>query len=109
MIHELKTLQKYFDAVANGDKTFEVRKNDRDYHVGDFLALNEITEIEKKYTGRCCLLRITYILTAEEYVKPGYAILSVEPCAIMHPGQRFQIDKMPDDSRVPVYERRTGA
>ena len=47
MIHELKTLKPYFDALAQGNKTYEVRKTDCDFNVGDFLALNEITEIEK--------------------------------------------------------------
>lgn len=82
MIHALKTLKPYFDALTQGVKTYEVRKNDRDFNVGDFLALNEIAEIEKKYTGRCCMVAVTHILTDPEYVKPGYAILSVEPCAI---------------------------
>ncbi|WP_288846669.1 DUF3850 domain-containing protein [uncultured Fructobacillus sp.] len=39
-VHELKLDEKYFDLVNNGLKTFEIRKNDRDYHVGDLLALS---------------------------------------------------------------------
>lgn len=39
--HELKTLPVYFDAVKRGDKTFEVRKNDRDFQTGDVLILKE--------------------------------------------------------------------
>ena len=31
MTHELKILPMYFQAVWDGDKTFEVRKNDRGY------------------------------------------------------------------------------
>lgn len=33
--HRLKVLIKYADAIMNGTKTFEVRKNDRGYEVGD--------------------------------------------------------------------------
>ena len=41
MIHELKTLPEYFEAVRKGDKTFELREDDRNFKVGDYLALNE--------------------------------------------------------------------
>lgn len=43
MIHQLKCEAKYFEELCSGAKTFEVRKNDRDFHVGDYLALNELT------------------------------------------------------------------
>jgi len=39
--HFLKTLPVYFDAVQRGDKTFEIRKNDRDFQTGDKLVLLE--------------------------------------------------------------------
>lgn len=39
--HYLKTLPVYFDAVQRGDKTFEIRKNDRDFQTGDMLVLLE--------------------------------------------------------------------
>ena len=38
MIHELKILPEYFNAVISGEKTFEICKNDRPFHKGD---LNE--------------------------------------------------------------------
>ena len=37
--HELKCLPQYFYAVKNGTKTFEIRKNDRNFQVGDTLTL----------------------------------------------------------------------
>lgn len=37
IIHELKTLPEYFELVRKGIKNFEVRKNDRDFKVGDML------------------------------------------------------------------------
>jgi len=39
--HTLKTLPVYFDAVERGDKTFELRNNDRDFQTGDTLILEE--------------------------------------------------------------------
>lgn len=35
MIHQLKIQSEYFLDVASGKKTFEVRKDYRDFHVGD--------------------------------------------------------------------------
>lgn len=37
--HELKLDIKYFDDVKSGKKNFEIRKNDRDFQVGDILKL----------------------------------------------------------------------
>ena len=41
MTHELKILPEYFNLVASREKTFEIRKNDRNYHAGDTLILKE--------------------------------------------------------------------
>ena len=41
MTHELKILPQFYRAVLEGRKTFEVRKNDRHYCVGDFISLAE--------------------------------------------------------------------
>ena len=51
MIHELKIQSEYFVAVNNKTKTFEIRKNDRDFKVGDKILLREIDSCGK-YTGR---------------------------------------------------------
>jgi ParB family chromosome partitioning protein len=87
MIHQLKCERQYFEAVAAGRKTFEVRQNDRDYQEGDFLALNEITAGEDTpagyvYTGRSCLVQVDYILEDEQYLQPGYVCMAIKPCAI---------------------------
>ncbi|WP_282798853.1 DUF3850 domain-containing protein [Lactococcus lactis] len=37
--HELKLDIKYFNDVESGKKNFEIRKNDRDFKVGDILEL----------------------------------------------------------------------
>ncbi|AYF99887.1 DUF3850 domain-containing protein [Lactococcus allomyrinae] len=42
-IHELKLDIKYFDDVKNGIKNFEIRKNDRDFQVGDILELKKVS------------------------------------------------------------------
>ena len=39
--HELKLDTRYFDKVKSGLKNFEIRKNDRDFQVGDILELKK--------------------------------------------------------------------
>lgn len=54
--HELKILPQYFKAVQNGSKTFELRKNDRRFKVGDTLILREwhpSDEDMKEYLPPC--------------------------------------------------------
>jgi ASC-1-like (ASCH) protein len=75
MIHKLKTVQPYFDEVDLGAKTFEVRKNDRNFKVGDFMVLQEWKLEGHFYTGNEIKTIITYILADEEYCKEGYVII----------------------------------
>lgn len=82
MIHALKTLPEYFEAVIKGEKLFEVRKNDRNYQRGDLLALNEYDKKGKAYTGRSCLVYVDYILNDEKYCKPMFVIMSIKPCCV---------------------------
>lgn len=92
--HELKTWPEFFQAVWDGDKTFELRKDDRPYAVGDLLVLREFdpsgvtvdpeTQCESPgaYTERSLLRRVTYVLRgdgAERFgLKSGYCILGLE-------------------------------
>ena len=48
-IHELKILPEYFKAQKAGKKNFEIRKNDRDYKVGDKLVLKEYDPKAKEF------------------------------------------------------------
>ena len=61
VIHELKTWPEYFAKVVSGEKTFEIRKNDRDYQVGDMLSLYEWCPEEHQYTKECVIVEVTYI------------------------------------------------
>lgn len=76
MQHDLKILPKYFEAVKTGKKKFELRKNDRDYKVGDEIHLEE-WEPAGGYTGRDIVKEITYVLkNCEEFgLKNGYCII----------------------------------
>lgn len=80
MIHTLKTLPKFFDAVDNGIKTFEVREDDRNFQVGDTLKLCEYLSTVNLVTERMCLRKIIYKLTHEDFpdgIQPGYCVLGI--------------------------------
>ena len=82
MIHAVKSYPEYYAAALKGRKPFEVRSNDRDYKVGDFLAINEYNPDSKEYTGKCFLVVIMYILNDPQYCKPGFAVLGIRRCKI---------------------------
>jgi hypothetical protein len=70
MIHELKTWPAYFQAIVNGQKTFEIRKNDRNFHVDDELVLKEYNPAEQKYTGRELRVKVTYMTEGGQWGIP---------------------------------------
>jgi len=73
--HYLKILPKYYRAIEKGEKTFEVRKNDRDFKVYDILHLQEFAGGE--YTGREITANVPYILNDPNYCKEGFVIMSL--------------------------------
>ena len=78
MTHNLKILKPYFEAVAAGNKTFELRKDDRPYRTGDTLILNEIGAGNEP-TGRVIKKKVGCILRdcPECGLFRGYCILSL--------------------------------
>jgi Domain of unknown function (DUF3850) len=81
MVHRLKTVQPYFDAALNGEKSFELRRHDRDFQVGDLVELREWNQQGKSFTGREVSFLIIYILDSEQGgkygLKDGYCILGL--------------------------------
>lgn len=91
-LHELKILHEYLIDVSIGKKTFELRKNDRDYQVGDLIRFIDVREDD--YTANKniyknqiepnidenTLYRITYVLKdVEKYgLNKDYCILAIK-------------------------------
>lgn len=83
-LHELKTWPKFFEAVRNKTKTFEFRKNDRDFKVGDVLILQNF-DPEKGYIptsdgtpiDNICV-RVTYVMTEGFGLPDGMCIMGFE-------------------------------
>jgi ParB family chromosome partitioning protein len=74
----LKTETQYFQAVENGSKEFEVRKNDRGYKLGDIVYLQET--VNGVYTGRVMPgCEVIYILLGGQYgIDPDYCVMQLK-------------------------------
>ncbi|MEI2365753.1 ASCH/PUA domain-containing protein [Niallia circulans] len=76
VMHHLKIQPEYFDSVSKGTKSFEIRKNDRNYKVGDVLLLQEYLPSESKFTGRVIDRKITYITDYAQ--QEGYVVMGIK-------------------------------
>lgn len=76
-VHELKTYPHYFQETMNGCKPFEIRRNDRDFQIGDTVILKEWDNI--RYSGREMRGKIKYILD-DKFIglAKGYVAFSLE-------------------------------
>ena len=83
--HALKTWPEYFEHLLYGLKTFELRKDDRGFQIGDKLLLQEYDPHGQEYSGREIEKTIIHLLrhrpkagcAAEFGLSPGYVILSL--------------------------------
>ena len=83
--HALKTWPVFFDDVLSGRKTFEVRKNDRNFQEGDTLLLEEWMPDNASsdpragaYTGRKCRVVVRSVLLGEMLgIKKGWCVMGV--------------------------------
>jgi hypothetical protein len=83
MIHTLKTWPTYYAAICDGRKRFELRRDDRDFQVGDCLVLQEWEPDRQVYTGEMRSMRVTYRTTV--FMCDGFVALGIEPWAPVRP------------------------
>ena len=78
MIHDLKILEEFANAVYSGDKNFEIRWNDRGFQKGDkvrFKVINDSgTSIKHDLEQETFV--ITYVLSAWG-IKNGYVVFGI--------------------------------
>ena len=96
--HDLKTLDAYFDAVKDGSKTFEVRRDDRGFNKGDAVllrrygedAFGKLTFKRYRHDALGCAreqaetlkFTIGWVLTGGQFgIEPGFVVFSLAPPA----------------------------
>lgn len=76
--HELKIFPIFFEAVERGEKTFEVRRNDRGFQVGDLVILKEWDPKRDVFTGRKTRRKISYLFEGGSFgVDPEFVVFSI--------------------------------
>ena len=78
--HELKAWRSYFEAIWDGRKPFELRKNDRHYRTGDHLIIREFDPAPGGgYLSRYIETDVSYVLeNAKSFgLMDGYVVLGL--------------------------------
>lgn len=88
MTHHIKIHEEYADAILRGDKTFEIRYNDRNYQKDDLIVFHTITDFAE--SPRKCryfsldnhplnkmIFKITYVLSGWG-LKEGWVALAIK-------------------------------
>lgn len=84
MLHILKIDEKWFERICSGQKTSELRFNDRDYQTGDIIALRPVDSDGNIIImpGSLPAYEITHVLDSNQFpqgLHPGYCVLSITP------------------------------
>lgn len=94
--HDLKLNIEFCNAVLSGEKTFEVRKNDRGFQTGDlirFIPTDGTIREHAKHEISGHTYKITYILNGWG-IKNGYVVLGIRE-------ERAYGKKRPNDNATP--------
>lgn len=81
--HRLKIQEQYADAVLNGTKTLEIRKNDRGYKIGDEIVFDVVTNegyavgAAARHPLNGATYRIDYILDVFEGLAQKHMALAI--------------------------------
>jgi hypothetical protein len=94
--HSLKTWPPFFEEVVSGDKTFEVRINDRGFDEGDLLKLCEYTP-DNGYTGREIVKKVSYVMLGGAFgLKEGWVIMGLKDVETQSRNESTPIEVGPD-------------
>lgn len=80
--HKLKCWEEFFTVKWNGKKDWELRKDDRNYRVGDIIIQEEGNIVHDDFvrTGRKLIEEITFIVREQPQfgLQKGYCIMSTK-------------------------------
>lgn len=78
MIHEIKLLETFADAVLDGRKNFEVRENDRGYQRGDIVRFTVVDKAGKRveHPLETEQFVITYVLSGWG-IRDGFVVFGI--------------------------------
>lgn len=84
-LHVLKIKREYFNDILRGRKTFELRRNDRDFKVGEYVRFININGYQFIETNKY-LFQITYVLKdVPEYgLNSDYCIFGIRCVSVQH-------------------------
>ena len=81
MVHRIKLSEDFAEAVLTGDKSFEIRKNDRGYQKGDVVIFTVVERGNPAFTvatnplnGR--MYEITYVISGWG-LQDGYVVFGI--------------------------------
>lgn len=96
--HDVKSWPQFFRPVVSGTRTHELRRDDRNYRVGDRIVLREYDVETQSYTGSFCVAAITSITSrdvpcavSDQGLSPDFCILSVQVISVS-PDLRDSVD-----------------
>lgn len=79
LCHHLKSWPVFFERVISGTKTYEIRRNDRDFRVGDVLYLQEWDPVHGQYrAGHAVLRAVRRCVPLDEIGIPGFVVMDLE-------------------------------
>ncbi len=78
-IHCLKTWPDLFKDIVSGIKTFDIRRNDRGFKVGDVLVMQEYSPETMEYTKEMASFKVTYIIQGVWGLPEDVCVMSINP------------------------------
>ncbi|MDW5418109.1 DUF3850 domain-containing protein [Iodobacter sp. CM08] len=78
--HELKIHPELFAEILLGNKTAEIRKDDRGFQLGDTLIIYPYDpECNERIGNDDCYRKVTHIVRGGQFgIEPGYVLLSMK-------------------------------
>lgn len=75
LVHHLKIQTEFFEAVNKGLKKFEIRRNDRDFKIGDWVFLENFNPKTNSYEPGIIKVEIIYIIEGGQFgIEEGFII-----------------------------------